>query len=210
MEIIAHRGIWKSEGERNSEKAFRKSLQMGYGTETDFRDLNQQLKISHNMADNNCMDADPFFKLYCGTAYTLALNIKADGIQIPLKKLLDKYDISNYFCFDMSVPDTFGYIDQKIRFFTRESEYEMKPALLKEADGIWLDGFISDTWITQGKIENYLGMGKKVCIVSPDLHGREYRNVWKRYKEMECCKDNRLILCTNYPEEGSAYFNGKN
>ena len=109
MEIIAHRGFWKTWEERNSLKAFERSAGEGIGTETDFRDYLGKLVVSHNIADASCMNADDFFALYDNTDKTLALNVKADGIQELLKEQLDKHNIKNYFCFDMSVPDTLLY-----------------------------------------------------------------------------------------------------
>ena len=46
-QIIAHRGYWCCEKEQNSERAFRKALSGGYGIETDVRDLNGEIVISH-------------------------------------------------------------------------------------------------------------------------------------------------------------------
>ena len=110
MEIIAHRGYWKSIEEKNTIKAMNNAFVERLGVETDFRDRDEKLKVSHNMSLESCLDAEEFFKLYKNSPFTLALNIKADGIQIPLKKLILQYNIKKYFCFDMSVPDTLGYI----------------------------------------------------------------------------------------------------
>lgn len=207
MEIIAHRGYWINFKERNTMEAMRRAALNEMGTETDFRDLNGMLKVSHNMAEVESPDAEEFFSLYRGTKHTLALNIKADGIQVPLKQLVDKYNIDNYFCFDMSIPDTLGYIENKLNFFTRESEYEPISAFYELASGVWLDGFISDDWITEEKISKYLSDGKRVCIVSPDLHAREYENKWREYKNMDVIQSNQVILCTDYPQEARRFFN---
>ncbi len=49
MIILSHRGYWKSEEERNQEVAFHRSFDLGYGTETDIRDIQGKLVISHDM-----------------------------------------------------------------------------------------------------------------------------------------------------------------
>ena len=54
-------------------------------------------------------------------------------------------------------------------------------------------------------IYKLLNQGKKVCIVSPDLHKREYKSVWEKYKNVK-----GIMLCTDYPKEAEVYFNGKN
>lgn len=211
MEIIAHRGLWRMPEERNKWKALERAASMKIGTETDFRDLDGKLVISHDIPAREAEEAERFFKLYQDSKYTLAINIKADGLQSKLKHLLDKYQINNYFCFDMSIPDTLGYIEKGIKFFTRESEFEPIPAFYEEASGVWLDGFKSDNWITEEKIQKYLNAEKKVCIVSPELHKRSYKEKWKQYREFSCSKSNNLIICTDYPEEAKEYFYyGKN
>ena len=53
MIILSHRGYWKSEEERNQEVAFHHSFDLGYGTETDIRDIQGKLVISHDMPQGN-------------------------------------------------------------------------------------------------------------------------------------------------------------
>ena len=53
MIILSHRGYWKSEEERNQEVAFHRSFDLGYGTETDIRDIQGKLVISHDMPQGN-------------------------------------------------------------------------------------------------------------------------------------------------------------
>ncbi len=208
MEIIAHRGFWKEVSEKNTMTAFERSSGCGIGTETDFRDFDGKLVVSHNVADANCPSADDFFALYKQSKVTLALNVKADGIQELLQKLLNKYEIEKYFCFDMSVPDTFGYVDADLKFFVRQSEYENINALYDKADGVWVDGFDDDDWITPELIAEHRSKGKKVCIVSSDLHGRNYESLWERLIIADILKDDNVILCTDYPDKAKEYFYG--
>ncbi|EHI61380.1 hypothetical protein [Hungatella hathewayi] len=206
MEIIAHRGLWKTFEERNQWEALERAALTNMGTETDFRDFNRKLVISHDMPTEKAVAVEKFLELYQAAPYTLAINIKADGLQTILKQLLDKYQINNYFCFDMAIPDTLGYIEKELKFFTRESEYEPFPAFYQKAAGVWLDGFESDDWITEEKISRHLNAGKAVCIVSPELHQRHHTKKWAEYKQFSCIDSNRLIFCTDYPEEAKEYF----
>lgn len=131
-----------------------------------------------------------FYNKYNNTL-PLALNIKADGLQIKLK-----YNIENYFVFDMSVPDGIQYLKQNIKSFTRESEYEKIPSFYDESSGVWLDEF-QGHWINKEVIEKHIKNNKQICIVSPDLHKREYKNEWKHYKEIENeLGINNLMICT--------------
>lgn len=207
MQILSHRGYWQKESEKNQPIAFERSFKLGFGTETDFRVFNGELVISHDIADDTAISAREFFEIYCkyDKSLPLALNIKADGLQIKLKNLIVEFCIENYFVFDMSVPDALQYIKHELNVFTRKSEYETMPSFLKESDGIWFDEFKSH-WITEEEIANPLSDGKKVCIVSPDLHKREYLKEWKDYKKF---KDNtqNLMICTDFPEQAQAFFN---
>lgn len=210
MEIIAHRGYWKEKEEKNTLESFRRAKACNFGTETDFRDYGRILKISHDIPREDSLNAEEFFGLYQETELTLAINIKADGLQSLIKNFVEKYRIKHYFCFDMSVPDTLIYAQEGISFFARESEYEQNLSFYEEAQGVWMDGFHSDDWITEESIQNHLAHNKKVCIVSPELHSRKYKKTWERYKKMNILDRNDIILCTDYPEEALGYFYGEN
>ncbi|MDD2367944.1 MAG: hypothetical protein PHQ90_01500 [Sulfuricurvum sp.] len=208
MIILSHRGFWKEVDEKNLEVAFERSFSLGFGTETDIRDYKGELVISHDIANENCISVFNFLEIYMSynLSVPLALNIKADGLQTKLKELLDHFKITNYFVFDMSVPDSLGYIKQGINTFTRQSEYEKEQPFYEEACGVWLDEFHTH-WITKEIIENHLKNKKQICIVSPDLHKRDYKNEWVHYKEIE--KElgvMNLMLCTDYPEEAKEFF----
>ncbi|MBL4900972.1 MAG: hypothetical protein JKX76_15295 [Colwellia sp.] len=209
MIVLSHRGYWNKENEKNTILSFERSFSLDYGTETDIRDYLGNLVISHNIADKHCMYVKDMFSIYNKYSCTqpLALNIKADGLQIKLKELLEQFEISNYFVFDMSVPDGLQYLKHDLMSFTRESEYEKEPSFYDEAKGVWLDEF-KGHWIDKKVIQKHIDNNKKICIVSPDLHKREYKKEWQDYKNIE--KDlgiNNLMICTDYPEEAKEFFN---
>lgn len=209
MEIIAHRGWWNVPKEKNTVQAILRAFQNGMGIETDIRDSVQKLVISHDMAKEESLAVEQVFQIYKNSDFILAVNIKADGLQVALKKLIDTYKISNYFCFDMSVPDTFGYIKEGLKFFVRESEYEVRnETLYQKADGIWMDSFTDKKFVTEEKISGHRENGKKVCIVSPELHGRDCESEWAVYKKRCFLEDPNIILCTDFPEKARRYFYG--
>lgn len=207
MLILSHRGYWIKSAEKNTLQAIEKSLLHGYGFESDLRDYEYGLVISHNIADKESPDAEEVFKLLqeYGDNYCFAINIKSDGLKERLQQMLIKYNIKNYFTFDMSVPQMIEYKEQGIVFFTRQSEYEKQPVMLEESSGVWLDAFEDDSWIDKNLINGYLKKGKKVCIVSPDLHGKETQEFWARLKGYEISTDD-LLLCTDKPDEARTYF----
>ncbi len=207
MKIISHRGYWKNEIEKNSEVAFKHSFALGLGTETDIRDFNQELVISHDIGNSASMKLDRFFTLYNNypKQYPLALNIKADGLQNKLKMLIEQFSVSDYFVFDMSVPDTLGYVNNGIRFFSRQSEYELNPIFYDKCAGIWLDAFI-DNWYNAEVIFDHIKNKKHVAIVSPELHRREEKKFWEFLKNNRIHSIDEVILCTDKPEDAINYF----
>jgi hypothetical protein len=208
MQILSHRGYWHTPAEKNTAAAFRRSFRLGYGTETDIRDCNGALVIAHDMATAADMPLETFLALYReeGNGLPLALNIKADGLQIPLQAALTAADVRNAFVFDMSVPDTLGYQRVGLPFFTRQSDLEPTPALLAAAHGVWLDSFGPEDWITAATLAPLLAAGKAVCLVSPELHKRPHLPFWERLRGFAAAAEERLLLCTDFPEEATAFF----
>ncbi len=207
MHFLAHRGFWQSMEEKNSPAALRRALSEGFGVETDLRDAAQQLVIAHDPAGPGAQPVDEFFAAYAETKSTaaLALNMKADGLRSLLKTLLRKHGIKNYFCFDMSAPETLGCARDGLRFFTRESEIETAPVLYNEAAGVWLDMFKSD-WVTPGVIEKHLQAGKEAALVSPELHQRPHLPFWNALRAAGLGKNSSVLLCTDHPREARAFF----
>ena len=199
--ILAHRGYWKKEEEKNTKEAFKRAFDCGFGVETDLRDIKGEIVISHDMPKGNEMTFEDVLVLLGGRNLPLALNIKADGMAFKIKKLLEKYNHTNYFTFDMSIPEMVVQHKMGLNVFTGISDIVPNPIMYKEAQGVWLDCFYSD-WFSKKEIKEILDAGKKVCIVSPDLHKREYKNVWAKYKDVK-----GIMLCTDFPDEAKEYFN---
>jgi hypothetical protein len=106
----------------------------------------------------------------------------------------------------MSVPDMRSYFEAGVPVFTRMSEVEQQPVWLERAAGVWLDGFESE-WYDETLIEGLLRKGKRVCIVSPELHGRNQIPLWQRIETL--AHETNLMLCTDYPELAYDYFLNK-
>lgn len=209
MNVLSHRGYWKDPAEKNTETAFRRSFALGFGTETDLRDRLGTLVISHDPPTGGEMTAEAFFALYaeCGQGLPLALNVKADGLQQRLAELLARFDVpeSDYFVFDMAVPDALGYVRRGMPTFTRRSDLEPVCAYYDQAAGVWADGFFAD-WGDLDELAGLLTVGKRICLVSPELHGRPHRPFWSRLVDWDLVAHPALILCTDFPEEARALF----
>ena len=204
IEIIVHRGWWKTENEKNTKTAFARAFDVGFGVETDLRDIKGKIVIAHNMPQGNEMLFEELLKILDGRDLILALNIKADGMADEIKRLLEKYNVSRYFTFDMSIPEMVYQHKTGLKVFTGLSDIVQNPIMYEQANGVWLDSFNSD-WFGDIEINNILNNDKKVCIVSPELHKREYKAVWKKYKNVS-----GIMLCTDYPQVAEEYFNDKN
>lgn len=206
--IIAHRGFWTDVAEQNTHNAFVLALSNGFGIETDLRDHNESLVISHDMPNNQSMTFDTFLNI-CreySKEPVLALNVKADGLQDALKKC----EISNqHFYFDMSVPDMLGYHRRNMAVYSRYSDIENSPALYNECQGIWLDNFKNET-LDVSALDKFLTDGKKVVLVSPELHRRDETSFWLNLKNFIHSNPiwlDLIGLCTDYPSKARDYFN---
>lgn len=210
MRIIAHRGLWRNKEERNTIEALTNAVEKGFGIETDLRDYCGELVISHDMANGTSVRAEDFFRHYTDlqSNATLALNVKSDGIQKILADILKRYRITNYFMFDMSIPEMVIYKRDGFRFFTRHSDIEEQCVLYQYAIGVWLDSFYGQNWLTKDIIQKHLDEGKQICVISPEIHGYEGTYIWSMLKQYNDV--GQIMLCTDRPIEAEEYFNGKN
>ncbi|MHC8360872.1 PI-PLC domain-containing protein [Pseudomonas sp. LS2P72] len=208
MEIISHRGYWLEASEKNTVKAFRKSFSLGFGTETDVRDLAGTLVISHDPPTGGELTLDELLEL-AGTAQpTLAINIKSDGLATAVSAAMKRHSYENWFAFDMSIPDTRGQLAAGNPTYLRISEFEGRSTLMTSASGIWLDAFESDEWRIE-ELRRLTSTGIKVCLVSPELHKREHRPFWQQLKDSHLHTSDLVILCTDVPEEAVDFFKVK-
>jgi hypothetical protein len=205
MIIISHRGYWNEPNEKNTLQAFINSAGSGFGCETDIRDFNSELVISHDVPGCGALSINSVFELFEGKDLKLAINIKSDGLQDLIQKSLNQFNITNYFVFDMSIPETRRYIKLGYNVFGRLSEFEPELPFYNEIKGVWLDSF-ERIWYNEELINKHLLNGKQVCIVSAELHGRDYEEHWKYLKSFSFIENDNLILCTDHPEKARVYF----
>lgn len=208
MEILAHRGMWTLPEEKNTLNAIQKAFVNGLGIETDLRDYNGKLVISHDVANDTSPLAEEMFKMYrdLGLNVQLALNVKADGIQKMLGELLEHYQIKNYFLFDMSVPELVVNDARGLYYYTRNSDIESECVMYQRASGVWVDYFYDDLWLNEQVLAKHINQKKKVCIVSPELHGKDYKQLWKLLKDTGLYENELVTLCSDRPMEAREYF----
>ncbi len=167
MEIIAHR--------RNT-VALLQATPTVCGVEVDIRSYGSDLIINH----------DPYLP---GESFedwlnnyrhgTLILNVKEEGLEDRLISLMKAKKIENYFFLDQSFPFLIKWAIVGLRnCAVRVSEYESIDTALSLAgkiDWIWLDCFTKFPIDHEGAavLKRH---GFKLCLVSPELQGRNSDN----------------------------------
>lgn len=217
MQILSHRGHWRSPQEKNTTEALGRSFSSGFGLETDVRDALGTLVISHDPPDSSdsALTLDDLLSLYIASGardqrLPLALNIKADGLATQLARSLSNHDVVDAFVFDMSVPDMRSYIRLGCPVFTRQSDIELQPVLYDECTGVWLDAFIDESCMSADIVKGHLEAGKQTCLVSSELHGRDPRPLWEKLRldyDAFIGSDD-LLLCTDLPDLAAKTFAG--
>jgi len=207
MEIICHRGLWEAPNEKNTRAAFERAFQAGFGVETDIRDSLGELVISHDPPLGGEMRLAELFAMHAAWDHpgVLALNIKSDGLRLALEQEASRFPNAQLFAFDMSVPDLRTYVGGQISIFTRQSELEPDCVLYAEAQGVWLDAFHS-TWYPATLMRTHLSCGKRVCVVSPELHGRNPEPLWRAIVSDALHSEPAIMICTDRAHEACQFL----
>lgn len=205
MIILSHRGYWIDPREKNTEEAFRRSFDLGFGTETDIRDCLGALVVAHDMPIGSETTLEKFLSVLDNRELPLALNVKADGLVSEIKRVLDAASVRNYFVFDMSIPDMIQYLETGLPVFTRLSEYEREASCYSLCAGVWLDSF-RGTWFDERLVKGLLDDGKQVCVVSPELQGRDPVGTWEMLRGL--ADRSEIMICTDFPERAREFFGG--
>ncbi len=176
-----------------------------------------RIVISHDPPTGDEPTLDEFLDIFVesDSRQPLALNIKSDGLHEGLKKAFSIHNVPSdrYFVFDMAVPDAFSYISNGIQCFTRESEVEPVAAFIDDAAGVWLDCFYQD-WINSAAILKHYDAGRKVALVSPELHHRDKTFAWEVWRKVQRImrtdgRQDMMMICTDHPMEAKDYFLGE-
>jgi hypothetical protein len=206
IKLLAHRGKWKTKKQQNTKQSIIESIKDGFGVETDLRDRGGRLVIAHDLPDSNSWAVESCFPLFppVNSRVCFALNIKSDGLHGLVESFVKQLPF-NYFLFDMSIPDTLGYLRKGLNVFTRQSEYEPEPAFYEDVKGVWLDCF-DLVWYNADLIEQHAKKDKEVVIVSSELHGRPHLSHWALLKEWGVHKSDNYYLCTDFPDQAEVFF----
>jgi len=163
MKVIAHR--------RNT-VAELQVTNPTYGVEVDIRSAGQRLIVHH----------DPFATgedfeewLHSYKHGTLILNVKEEGLEGRLIALTVSKGIQDFFFLDQSFPSLVKSVTAgERRCAVRVSEFESADTALTLAgkiDWVWVDCFTRFP-LSHGDANRLQRAGFKLCLVSPELHGR--------------------------------------
>lgn len=211
--ILAHRGWFKNPSEKNSTVSLSRAIDEGFGIETDIRDHNGRIVISHDPPTDTTNHTTIDWLLEsikkANRHGRHAINVKADGLanQLTDAILRSGLDKETFFAFDMSVPDALAYIKAGFPVYSRISELEIAPSFLDDCKGVWVDSFTGH--FPQVKMaEDLIQKGIRAALVSPELHNREHSALWEEIKEAELHKSSLFELCTDHPDQAFTFFGG--
>ena len=175
-----------------------------FGVELDLRDnfLDNKIMISHDPFIQG-EDFEKYLSHYKGQ--TIILNIKSERIELKCLELIEKYNIKDYFFLDSSFPMIYMLSTKYSNNNTacRFSEFEPIELYLlnhKMTQWVWIDCFTIQP--LTNKIYNQIkNLDGKICIVSPELQGREdnillYRDLFIENNIIPnaiCCKEYNII-----------------
>lgn len=154
------------------------------GVEIDIRAYKDQLILHHDPFVQGC-DLEDFLKHYHHSF--IIFNIKCEGIEQRVIELAEKYNIKEYFLLDVTPPFIYKLLKQGVtKMAVRYSEVESRETCFNfrgKIDWVFIDN------LTHLPIENNafkkLREYFKICIVSPELLGRD-----EIEKTKELLKDN--------------------
>lgn len=187
MEYIAHRINTRAELEK---------LPREYGVELDLRDdLTGRIYIQHNPFEPG-EDFEDYLKAYHHG--TMILNVKSERIELKILEMLPEYDVRSYFFLDSSFPMIWllsGRGEKNTALRVSEAEgLDTARNMAGKCNWIWVDCF-TRLPITKAEERELHGLGYRLCLVSPELQGRE-KDI-RVYREQITREDIRFdAVCT--------------
>jgi hypothetical protein len=192
MRLIAHRR--NTLNELNSTPA-------QYGVEVDIRSYGDRLVIHHDPF----VEGEPFEAWIAAYRHgTLILNVKEEGLEARLIALMQRFGIEDYFFLDQSFPFLIRYSRLgKHRCAVRVSEFESLQTALTLAgkvDWVWVDCFTHFP-LSHDDARVLQGAGFKLCLVSPELQGRNAELEIAQFAQLLRERDIRAdAVCTKRPD----------
>ena len=175
------------------------SVNTDLGVEVDVRSFGERLILNHDPYK----DSQSFDDWLSNFKHKiLILNVKEEGLEERILKLMIKHSIENFFFLDQSFPFLMKTILRgESRTSIRISEYESIETALKlsgKVNWIWIDFFNC----LPIDYESYFKLkegGFKLCLVSPELQGHPISKIYDLKKELNLKKIILDAVCTKKP-----------
>jgi hypothetical protein len=171
------------------------------GVEIDIRSLGSKLILQHEPYIKGQV-IEEWLDLY--KHKILILNVKEEGLEKKLIKLMEEYSISDYFFLDQSFPFLVKTAKEgERRSAVRVSEYENIQNAMKLSgmiDWVWLDCF-SKFPVNNQEVDILRDKGNfKICLVSPELQNKTREDTIIYRKNIKAKGIKVDAVCTKYPE----------
>ncbi len=154
-----------------------------YGVEIDLRSNLEEIYLSH----------DPFIEGENFNSWLkyyrhkfLILNVKEEGLEIEIHKILKKRDITNFFFLDSSFPSLVknNHLLQK-KICARYSEFESSNTIINLAPiihWVWIDSFLGNP-LDLKTYAKFQSLGIKICLASPELSRGNFNEILEFQKK---------------------------
>tara|TARA_X000000950_G_scaffold155782_1_gene190987 strand:- start:18445 stop:19074 length:630 start_codon:yes stop_codon:yes gene_type:complete len=186
-------------------------LKKVWGIEIDVRYHENDLILCHDPFYhhvNNCDKLEDFLANWVNNG-TIILNLKSEGIEDRCISLMAKFNITNWFFLDMSMPYLVNYANlaksNKVKNFSTENlsvrfsdkepiEYAL--SFSKKVRWVWVDHF--DYFPLDSRSYSKLREANfKICLVSPDIQKSSRITI---NDVRDACKDMEIeAICTKSP-----------
>ena len=168
-----------------------------FGIEVDIRSCCDRLIVNHDPFKPG-VEFDAWVRHF--QHKLLLLNVKEEGLELRLEKKLSENHITDYFFLDQSFPFLIKFSKfLKGRSAVRFSEYESLETVLNlsgKVNWVWVDCF-SRFPLSEADTKLLKEKKFKICLVSPELHGRkdceEIKKIANQLNKMDCEID---AICT--------------
>ena len=171
------------------------------GVEMDIHGYGARLVVHHE-AGVDAIDFEAWLEEY-RHAFLIA-NVKEEGIERRVRDLLVERGIDRFVMLDLSFPALMKMVRAgESRVAVRVSEYEPAGGALRlagRAAWVWLDCFEGGLPIPASEIRRMAGAGLKICLVSPELHGRDAGEIDAMAAQLRDADIAVDAVCTKYPE----------
>ena len=222
MEILAHRANIEgpNHSSENSLSACDKAIRAGFGLEIDLRKNRQgSFYISHDPGartpENDLRAYQEIWEV--NPALPMAVNVKELGYETDLIRLQEEGAFGKrdfYFDFELLEKETPGKNQRLLaglpggsstRVASRLSDRgeTLEQCLALPSYAVWADEFDS-LWLTEAEIMAVKAAGRKLYVISPELHGFTREERLRRWADFAAWGIDGV--CTDYALEARDFF----